>query len=57
MLSAVVIGVSGQPGSGFFALAQELGQLTYDSVEAKQRFWDDTRKAVYAAWPKQFGSN
>ena len=56
MLSAVAVGVSGQPGSGFFALAHELGLLSDDSAAGRQHFWDETRKAVYTAWQKQFAA-
>ncbi|MFQ5401031.1 MAG: hypothetical protein ACE5E7_15710 [Anaerolineae bacterium] len=33
LLSAVAVGVSGQPGPGFFALARQLGRL--DAVAAR----------------------
>ena len=39
----------------FFAWAQDLGLLTDDSLGARQRFWDDIRMAVYAAWRNQPG--
>ena len=38
MLSAIAVGVNGEPGKGFFALARELGKLTDNSKEAKRRF-------------------
>lgn len=48
MLSAAVVGVSGKPGPGFFALARELGRLADDQDE--DEFWATEREAVYAAW-------
>ena len=55
MLSAVVVGVNGKPGSGFFSLAKDLGKITEGDNE--QSFWEQERDAVYAAWrrplPKQ----
>lgn len=54
MLSAIAVGVSGSPGEGFFVLAKELGRLQDDSKEARQRFWENEKKAVYAAWQREF---
>jgi len=48
MLSAVAVGVNGSPGSGFFALARDLGRLGTDEDEAA--FWQAEREAAYAAW-------
>lgn len=53
MLSAVVVNTSGSPGSGFFALAKDLGHLSDDSDVAKQQFWEREKQAVYAAWQKK----
>jgi hypothetical protein len=50
MLSAVAGGVSGQPGEGFFGLAQELGRLPNESKEAKRQFWEAEKQAVYGTW-------
>jgi hypothetical protein len=47
MLSAIAVGVSGNPGQGFFNLARELGRLRDDD---EQRFWEAERKAVYDTW-------
>jgi hypothetical protein len=50
MLSAVCVGVSGEPGEGFFGLAKRLGR--FDSVDPKERmaFWRSELQAVYEAW-------
>jgi len=50
MLSAVVVGVSGKPGSGFFSLAKELGRLS-DSDDPNT-FWEKERDAAYEAWQR-----
>lgn len=52
MLSAVVVGVSGVPGSGFFWLARELGKLTDGDDE--EAFWRSERDAVYNAWRRTY---
>jgi len=54
MLSALAISVSGHPGPGFFAFAKQLGKLQDDSEAAKDRFWEQQKQAVYAAWQKNF---
>lgn len=48
MLSAVVVGVNGKPGPGFFTLAKELGRLSAGQDEAA--FWQAERQAAYKAW-------
>ena len=50
MLSALAVGVSGEPGDGFYNLAKELGRLHDDSKEGRQRFWEQEKQAVYEAW-------
>jgi hypothetical protein len=47
MLSAVVVGVSGVPGQGFYGLAEERGRFKGGSKEDKLRFWEEERKVVY----------
>jgi len=54
MLSALAVGVSGSPGSGFFSLARELGKLQERSKEAQHRFWEEEKAAVYKAWKREF---
>ena len=54
MLSAIVVGVSGRPGGGFFGLARQLGRLNDDSKEAEDRFWEDEKAAVYKTWRREF---
>ncbi len=48
MLSAVAVGVSGRPGSGFYALAKDLGRLAKGKEE--EEFWSEEIKLVYEAW-------
>lgn len=48
MLSSVVVGVSGEPGPGFFALARELGLL--QSAEDDHAFWESERDRTYVTW-------
>ncbi len=54
MLSAVVVGVDGSPGPGFFSLAKALGKLQGVSKDEKRRFWQEEKEAVYTAWQKEF---
>jgi hypothetical protein len=48
MLSAVIVGVSGRPGPGFFVFAREIGRM--DASLSEDEFWRQEREAVYAAW-------
>jgi len=50
MLSAVVVGVSGVPGKGFYGLAQEHGKVFEDTKEGRLKFWEGEKKAVYETW-------
>jgi len=51
MLSAVAVGVSGEPGSGFFGLAFDFGKLARDaSKDERERFWRQECEAVYQTW-------
>ena len=52
MLSAIVVRRdTGMPGEGFFTLAIRLGKLHRGaSVRAKQRFWRNEVRAVFATW-------
>ena len=55
MLSAIAVGVSGLPGQGFFAWAEEMGRLSPGATEEEQlRFWEEEKKAVYRAWKREF---
>lgn len=47
MLSAIAVGVNGQPGTGFYVLARDLGKLTNQS---EGDFWEAEKKAVYETW-------
>lgn len=47
MLSAIVVGVKGVPGQGFYNFARELGRLTDQTDE---EFWEAEKKAVYDTW-------
>ena len=55
MLSALAVGVSGEPGDGFYNFAKELGRLQEDSKEARRQFWEEEKKAVYDAWKVDIG--
>lgn len=48
MLSAIVVGVSGKPGEGFFSWAKELGLLIEGDDE--WAFWDSERIKIYEEW-------
>jgi hypothetical protein len=50
MLSAVVVGVSGKPGPGFYTLARALGRM-HDG-EDDLMVWEREREAAYAAWKR-----
>jgi hypothetical protein len=50
MLSALAVGVSGEPGEGFYVLAKEMGRLHDDTKEARQKFWEQEKRAVYEEW-------
>jgi hypothetical protein len=50
MLSALAVGVSGEPGDGFYTWAEDLGRLKDDSKKAHKQFWDQERQAVYDTW-------
>lgn len=52
MLSAIVVGVSGKPGGGFFGKAKELGRFTSDDPAEQDVFWHAEQKAVYETWKK-----
>jgi hypothetical protein len=54
MLSAIVVGVSGKPGGGFFGKAKDLGKLTTDDPNEQEAFWQAEKKAVYETWKKAF---
>lgn len=53
MLSAVAVSVSGTPGSGFFALARDLGRVKTSDDDAG--YWQGERDAVYQAWRRPLG--
>lgn len=50
MLSAVAVGVADQPGSGFFALAGQLGK--FSPADDEMSFWEAERHRVYEAWKR-----
>lgn len=50
MLSAVAVGVSGEPGPGFYAAAKELGRTLADVPG--RAFWERERDAVYETWKR-----
>ena len=55
MLSSVAVGVNGKPGSGFFALARDLG--LFQAGEDETDFWLRQREAVYRAWKRSLPKN
>jgi len=50
MLSAIAVSARGMPGSGFFALARDLGKLKGMSNQGMKRFWEEEKAAVYETW-------
>ena len=54
MLSALCVGVSGEPGGGFYNLARSLGKLKSSDRDAERRFWHAERDAVYDIWARKF---
>jgi len=53
MLSTVAVGISGEPGPGFYALAEQLGKLGKNATkEEKIKFWKNQRDEVYKKWQK-----
>jgi len=54
MLSAVAVGVSGEPGNGFYLLARDLKKLKDDSAEARKLFWESEKIAIYEEWQDTF---
>jgi len=50
MLSAVAVSVSGEPGSGFFALAKQLGLDFREDKQSQRKFWRRELKEVYEIW-------
>lgn len=50
MLSAVALSVRGEPGSGFFTLARELGLLDSEARDDERRFWEQQKQAIYELW-------
>jgi hypothetical protein len=57
LLSAIAVGVSGEPGPGFFGLARALGRLPEEAdKEAEWAFWEAEKTAVYQTWARRFDS-
>ena len=50
MLSAIVVGVSGEPGEGFYGLAKDLYDLELETRESKREFWHQEKAKVYQTW-------
>jgi len=48
MLSAVVVGVSGRPGAGFYNFARDIGRM--EASQTEDDFCQQEREAVYTAW-------
>lgn len=56
LLTAVCVGATGMPGSGFFKLAHKVGRYAGHSPADQESFWEAERAAVYEAWKRQFKS-
>jgi hypothetical protein len=56
MLSAVVVGVSGKPGPGFFSLARQLAKFTGTESE-DDGYWNGELQSVYKAWRRSLRKN
>lgn len=50
MLSAIAVGVSGEPGEGFYSWAERLKGIKLDTPEAQRQFWRQEKEAVYETW-------
>ena len=51
MLSAVVVRKdTGEPGDGFFELAENLGKFNPNSQQKKSSFWQQELQNVYNTW-------
>ena len=50
MLSSVAVGVSGEPGEGFYSLAKQMGFDFKDDSKNKRKFWKNELKQVYEIW-------
>ena len=57
MLSAVAVGVSGEPGDGFYGLAKDLKLFSGESLHEKRKFWQQEKNRVYEAWQKKLGKS
>ena len=53
MLSALVVGISGSPGDGFFVLARNLGYHFEDSSIGKRKFWEEEKQNVYQTFQRE----
>lgn len=52
MLSAIAVNVKGEPGDGFFGIAEDLELLAPGAD--KYEFWQQQRNASYEIWQQQF---
>jgi len=50
MLSAAAVGVSGEPGGGFYAFAKKLGYEFGEDKKSQRIFWQGELKMVYDVW-------
>ena len=50
MLSALVVGYTGRPGKGFFALAQALGR--FEEGDDQAVFWARELEALFETWQR-----
>jgi hypothetical protein len=54
MLSATAVGVSGEPGGGFYKLAEGIGLL--QEGDDYEKFWQDQKQTVYRTWQRSFAA-
>lgn len=52
MLSALVVGVNGFPGDGFFTFAAQLGKQVGANDDEKAAFWEAEKVALYEIWKR-----
>lgn len=52
MISAIVVGVSGKPGLGLFALAKQFERFDSEDEAARDHFVHQERQVVYDTWKR-----
>lgn len=54
LLSAIVVGINGVPGEGFFELARQCGKLKGNTQAEEEAFWQHERTDIYETWKTIF---